>query len=306
MPDNQAEEIEIVLEDEQKPGDGDGKTGAEVKVDAPREEPPKVVTADEGIEELKRRLAASDARAATAERQRDEATATARTALSEKTDTELSLVTNAIELVKQSNESLKGKLREARETGDVDAEADILAQIGANGVQLHTLERGKVQLEEAAKAPKPDPVREISDPVEALAVQLTPRSAAWVRSHPEYARDTRLYQRMLAAHNLAVTDGIDVDTDDYFAAVEKTLGIGNTAAAPAEDESALSGASQGQKRQSAAPPAAPPSRSGTLNGSRPDVITLTAEEREIARANGMTDKEYALAKRDLIREGRMH
>ena len=152
---------------------------------------------------------------------------------------------------------------------------------------------------EAQLKQAPRPVQH-ADPVEQLASQLSGPSAAWVRAHPEYARTPRLTQKMIAAHNLVTADGIASDTPEYFASVEKVLGIG----APVEED-ALSSASAPAQRRSA-PAAAPVSRTGTATGTRPNIVRLSAEEREMAGMMGMSPEDYARNKVALKREGKLH
>ena len=164
---------------------------------------------------------------------------------------------------------------------------------------LRQLQTGRQQYEAVGKQPvKP------ADPVESLASQLTQRSADWVRSHPEYARDPAMTRRMVRAHEDAVDEGLKADTDEYFAFVETKLKI-RKSEAPKQEESALSEASAPTQRRSA-PPAAPVSRSGTgTGGTRSNVVSLNSAEREHARAMGMTDREYAIQKQALIKEGKL-
>lgn len=216
-------------------------------------------------------------------------------------DTNLALVTNAIETVKARQETFKAKYRAARETGDIDAETEALEEMQRCAAERSQLESGKVAMEARPKpeAPQPQPN---GDPVEAIASQLSPRSAAWIRAHPDYARDERLFRRMLAAHNLAETDGVAIDSDDYFDRIETTLGLRQ---AEAEDSDPSAAAAKPVQRRSA-PPAAPVTRSGNGDGSRPNVVRLTAEEREMAKMMGMSDQDYAKNKLDLQREGKIH
>ena len=180
-----------------------------------------------------------------------------------------------------------------------------------NETQRVQLEQGKQSLEAAPK-PKADvkPVQ-AADPVEALANQLTPRSAAWVRAHPEFARDPKQYARMLAAHNATVNADIKGDSDEYFAEVERILNV-SARKAPAEDDAPLPGekplteAAKATGGRGATPAAAPVSRSGTGTGSRPNVVRLTAAERETAKLSGLTDEEYAKNKMDLQKQNRLN
>jgi hypothetical protein len=304
------DDLDVIIEEDKKP---------EVVVDAKKPEggaaaAPVRVEPDDGLDDLKTKLAderkgREQERQArlVAEQQRDAHARSAHEAKVETHDSNLALVTNAIATVKAEQDGAKVRYRDARAAGDIDAETDALAEMQTNAAKLLQLEQGKAAME---AAPKPNaPIVAPSDPVEALASQLTPRSAAWVRSHPEYARDTRLYQRMLAAHNLAVTDGLDVDTDEYFAAVEDTLKVRQPTRRDDEgdEDDPLAAAATVTRRRESPPPAAPPSGGGSdLNGRRTNVVRLTSEEREIAKLNGMTDQEYARNKLALQKEGKLH
>lgn len=254
---------------------------------------------DNSLETLKEQLERERQARAEAERRANEASQTAYQAQIEMQDSNLHLVSNAIETVNQTQSILKANYRDAMAAGDYDSAAEIQSEMSANAAKLLQLEQGKQALENSPRGEAPRPYT--ADPVEALASQLSPRSADWVRRNPQFATDNRLYQKMLAAHNLAVADGIDPDTDDYFASIEDTLRIRSRD----DYEDPTSSASKPLQRRSA-PPAAPVSRSGTPTGTRPNRVTLTAEEREMASMMGMTPEEYGRNKLALKKEGRMN
>lgn len=274
-------------------------------VEAKKPEPapePVAVKPEEGLEALKAKLEREKSAREAAERQRDEAAQQAHQARSEAQDTNLHLVTNAINLVKQTAEGLKAQYRQAAQEGDFDRMADLQMEMATKASELHQLEQGKHALETAPKPVAPQRVE--SDPVEAMASRLTPRSAEWVRRNPQFATDQRLTQKMIAAHNLVVADGYQPDSDDYFSAVEDILKVGRRDPV-AHQEEPTSSAAQPVRRQ--APPAAPVSREGnTTQGSRPNVVRLTAAEREMAQMMGMSDSEYARNKVALQKEGKLH
>lgn len=285
LEEKQPSEPEIKVEKAEEAADSGKKAGAEAEK--------REIKPEEGLEELKRKLeAAENARLADSRRARD-AEQAAQAAQREVHSTNLSLVDNAIASLKQTGDILEANYAEAAQNGDWAAAAKIQREMAEASAKLLQLEQGKIALES-----QPEPQiqqRQIDDPVEALASQLSAPSADWVRRHPEYARDQRQFQRMLAAHNLAVGDGIVADTPAYFAAIEETLRI-----TPRREE-----AEQDPGRR-AAPAAAPVSRGGNANGSKPNVVRLTAEEREMAELNGMTDAEYARQKLALQKEGKIH
>lgn len=258
--------------------------GVEVK---PAEDAPaKIIEPEEGLETLKKQL--EDEKAQTerergariaAEAQARERAQEAVRAQTSEQDSNIQTLTTAIEMVKQSTDGLKARYAELAANGDWVGAGDVQAEMAENAAKKMQLETGLTALK---NQPKPqvrnDP---IIDPVEALARQLTPQSAAWVRSHPQCATDQRMYKRMLDAHNMATND-YQVDTPGYFQKVEELMGF---AARPVVgDTSALSEAAEATQRR-AAPASAPVSRAGTPTGQRPNVVRLSQEQREIAYMN---------------------
>ena len=258
-----------------------------------------VVTPEEGIEDLKRKLQLSEAARLEAETRERAASERAQRASGQVEDTNLTLVKSGIERVNRDREVLKANYATAMANGDFTEAANIQEQMSDAAVHLQRLTEGKEAMEAQAKVPKPQPVA--GDPVEALAKQLTPRSAAWVRAHPEYARDNRLYQKMLAAHNLVVSDGYEPDSDDYFNNVETLLGVKLPGETPLVD-TPMSEASTATKTRTAPPPAAPAQR----GGARSNVVRLTADELEVASMMGMAPEEYAKNKAELKAAGRLN
>ena len=281
MEDNQVElELETAPEDDI------------VIVEAPEEpriETKPEITVDDGIEALRRELEAEKAARQRAEQQ-------ARVATNDKADSDLRMLNTAIETESRNKEILKANLREAVANGDTDAQADILMAINQTENNLRQITEGKKHYEAQIKAP-------VANKVEALASQLTPKSAEWVRNNPDVVNDERRAKRLERAHFDALDDGIQPDSPDYFNFLENRLNINKT---PVRQEAAMSEASESTSgRRASAPPAAPVSRSGTGTGGRPNVVTLSRAEQEAARDMGMTPKEYAQNKVALVKAGRM-
>lgn len=299
--DKENEQIELILEDAEPTEGAPEVVRAEDAPAAPEEDP------KAAIAELNRKLKEANQRAQDYERTARERYEREMAARAEVEDTNLHLVNNAIETVRRENEILKANLRDAMAAGDYDKVAEAQEAISMNAAKLLQLENGREAMKNQQRQPV-QPMPRAVDPVEQVKSSLSPRSAAWVDKHPEYVRDPRLFRKMVAAHELAVSDGIEPDSDDYFAAVERTLGL-HRSAEQESDESALSSASQPAQRRSAppaAPPSAPVSRSGNGTGSRPNVVRLTAAEREMAEMMGMTEKEYAANKLALQRAGKLN
>lgn len=271
----------------------------EIKVELSDEKPgtkPKKSSTDDALEELKANLEAEKAARLDAEKRAYEASTRASVATNEVRENQYHLISNALESVKQNSEVLISNYRDAISEGDHDRAARIQHDMIINNDRLKDLERGKTDLENQPRAQAPAAYTP-SDPVEALASQLTPRSAEWIRRNPQYATNPKLYQKMIAAHQLVVSDDYTPDTDDYFDRVESILGV---SASSDYSNPSQTAAKATQKRSS--PPAAPVSRSGTGTGSRPNVVRLSAAEREIAQFSGMTDEEYARMKLKVQRE----
>jgi len=294
IEDNTEDQFEIDLGEDPKPEE-------DIVVEKSEEKVPDADPVDNTLETLKSQLEEERKARLEAQRRASEAEYSAYEAKGEVQDTSLHLVSNAIDTVIQNNNILKANYRDAMAMGDFDTAADIQSEMSSNAAKLLQLEQGKQALENQPRQPAPTPY--VADPVEALASQLSPRSADWVRRNPQYATDPRLYQKMLAAHNLAMADDIPADSDDYFAAIEDTLRIRRQD--NSGDYDAMADAAKPTQRRSA-PPAAPVSRSGGGGGSKPNRVTLTAAEREMASMMGMTPEEYGRNKLTLQKEGKLN
>lgn len=298
MADNKDDDhVEVVL-DEKEPVEPEIEVQKTENVEADDASDPKLA-----IAELNRKLREANQRAQQAEKTAREQYENSLAARAEVEDTNLHLVNNAIDTVKRENDILKANLRDALASGDYDKAAEAQEAISMNAAKLLQLENGREAMKTQQRQPV-QPMPRAVDPVEQVKASLSPRSAAWVDKNPEYVRDQRLFRKMVAAHELAVADGIEADSDEYFAAVEKTLGI-RSRMETETDEGAFSSASQPVQRR-AAPPSAPVSRSAGGTGSKPNVVRLTSAEREMADMMGMTEKEYALNKLALQREGKLN
>jgi hypothetical protein len=294
IEDNAEGQLEIDLGDDPQPAE-------DIIVEKSEDKAADADPVEDTLETLKGQLETERKARQEAQRRASEAEYSAYAAQGEVQDTSLHLVSNAIDTVLQNNNILKANYRDAMSMGDYDTAADIQSEMSSNAAKLLQLEQGKQALENQPRQPAPTPY--VNDPVEALASQLSPRSADWVRRNPQFATDPRLYQKMLAAHNLAMADEIPADSDDYFDAIEDTLRIRRQD--NSRDYDAMADAAKPTQRRSA-PPAAPVSRSGGGGGSKPNRVTLTAAERDIASMMGMTPEEYGRNKLTLQKEGKMN
>jgi len=263
---------------------------------APKKTTAPVLTPEDGLKKLQKQLDEEKSRRIAAENQARESAAAAARAETTSQSTQLDLVKSAIASLTQANDGLEEKYAAALAAQDYLAAAKAQREMSANEAKLMDLNRGKNAMEQA---PKPQP-RVATDPVERIASQLSAPSAAWVRAHPEYARDPRKYDKMVAADAIAVADGFDRDTPEYFASVEDTLRITPAAEITLDvDPMADTARPAARPSRQTAPPSAPVSRSGNgTGGSRPNVVKLSPDQVEMAKMMGQTPEEYA---RELIK-----
>jgi hypothetical protein len=283
--------------------DEDKKDGIEVVIEAPEKENESAVNEipfEKGIEALKAQLEEEKQKRFAAESAAHEAAIVAQQAKVEVADNEMHLINNAIEAVKRNADLLKREYAEALSTGAYDRAAEMQEMIASNSYKLSKLVDGKDALQNRPTPAAPT----INDPVEQVASQLSPRSAAWVRTHPEYVKDPVKYESMLRAHNVAVAEGYSPDSDAYFQFVENRLGFRNEQKAEADADHTSTAAKPTQKRQAA--PAAPSSSVAGSGSGRTLVARLSAEEREVAEMLKMTPEEYAKNREDLRKEGKLN
>lgn len=375
MPDIEINEpITITIEDE-VPNQPIGSTVIETAPDpvpAPAPDPVpapaenKISTdPEEGIELLRQQLARrdtellqerearrhSEAARVEAERAARDHAGKAEQFRAQASDASYDSVVNAIGAASAELESATARQVDAYEKGDFSAVAKLNGEIGRISARIEGLETGKVQMDQRRQAPnQAQPVQQFQETAEQVNRRpwsqhefdryigtRTPRSAQWVRSHPEFAADPLFRTRVIGADGyVADTLGIPRDTDEYFRRVEEALNLGTASSAVSQAgqmSSRDSGDLQQQQavvaqqlaaqqsvaaaqRQRAAVPAAPPSRSvptsrGNMSGTQ---ITLSEEERKTAHLimppkikDTDPDPEvlYAKHKIDMIRQGLM-
>jgi hypothetical protein len=290
---NEQEELVVELPEESKD---------EIKVEVAESEPVEAgpSDADLALKHLKEQLEAANRARVEAEYRAQESDRQAQKADMNTQQANLYTISSAIDAQKREVEIQKATLAAALSNGDHQQAAEIQYAMSETSSRLQQLQLGKDALEKEIKNPPQKQYQAPVDPVEQFASQLSPRSAAWVRAHPQCVTDPRLQQKMIAAHNIAVADGIPADSDDYFQFVEDTLKI--SPKRQEAQESAMSDASAPVQRRTA-PPATPVSRSGTGTGRQ--TARLTKEEAEMAKMMGQTPEEYAKNKLELIAAGRI-
>lgn len=290
---------ELDLEDKIEVAEEDAPPVIEKKADAKPVQDE--VTPDQGIEALKKRLEDEKKAREEAERRAYEAQAQAQRAQRDVQDGDYQLILSAIDTTKRNADILKNGYAEALSVGDYRKAADFQEAIALNANKLSTLENGKNALEAKLKQPV-QPAQ--NDPVEQFAAQLTPRSAAWVRNNPDIIRNR--YDDMVKAHSHAVGEGFVPDSDAYFEHVERRLGLRKAPEPELPEEEVISVAAAPVQKRTSAPPVAPTSRVASNSSGRPNVVRLTAEQKEMAVMMGMTPEDYAKNMVALKKEGKLN
>lgn len=260
-------------------------------------EPP-TLRAEDGIEELKKRLESEKMARLDAEKRARDAAKQAEKANADIHDAQLSLVQTAFDGLKRDQDILKNSFKESMAIGDYDRAAEIQEAMSMNAAKLLQIEHG---LNEMKSRP---PVQQVQPPASAahemtvddlIARVNTPLSKNWLMNNKQHLPDGRAIRIMARAHEDAIDMGIIPESVEYFAMVESRLGINRQQApAPAaqQQDAALSTASNPVQRRSS-PAAAPVSRSPVSStGTRQNTIRLTPEEVEAAKISGLSPKEY--------------
>jgi hypothetical protein len=285
----------------------------EIVVESPAETTPAPkphLKPEEGIAKLQKQLDDERAARIAAESRAHDAAQAEVIARTDVQKTQLDLVTSAIERVTAANDTLESQYATSAAAGDWTAAAKAQREMATNAAKLAQLEAGKSALE---KAPKPT-ARPATDPVDQFTANLSAPSAAWVRAHPEFVRDTQKNQQMIAAHQLAMARGLKADTPEYFTSIEKTLDltaptVTTTNGADHTDDDPMASAAQPTNGGRQAAPAAPVTRSGSGNGSKPGRVTLTRDQVEAAHASFPDSKtpleDYARQVAALRKEGKL-
>jgi len=302
----------------------DEEKDVDVQVEAPPVEGPEIeavvetappkamVTADEGIEALKRKMEEANARAeaeatkrAAAEAAAAEANARMKGSYIATRNAEYGQVRGAISHIQGAKVALKKEYAEAAAIGDAEKMADLADKMSQANVHLEKLATAKQRMEAEAERLKREPPQpehraptSVKETVQRMAEGTTPRSAAWLRDNADKFTSEAQINKMVRAHQDAMEDGIQVESPEYFALVENRLGF---RAAPSRQEDDGEVMSSASRVRETAPPVAPPSRG--QNGR--DIVRLTAEEADMAKMMGMTPKEYAISKRELQAQGKI-
>ena len=222
-------------------------------------------------------------------------------------DSNLRTILNAISADEQAATNAERVYADAISAGDTTLAAKAQREMAKAEARLVQLENGRRALEERLQSAEgrveepemPQFAPQPTDPVDVLASRLTPKSAAWLRNHPEAANSVN---KLTAAHQAAVElEGIQPESPEYFAYIEQKLGYSESPRQASRKTNISS---------------APVSSAGSMMSSRQSgsssTMTLSPQEVEfamLAEPEMPRDKAleaYARNKAQLMREGKLN
>jgi hypothetical protein len=210
-------------------------------------------------------------------------------------DAEYDAILNAIGAAEAEADKAQQDLAIAGEAGDHKAAADANRRIARAESRLAQLQDGKdaIERQKTAEAARirterenpPERRQEKQPTVEEYIDQLPnllQSQKDWLKAHPDTISNPRVNTRLQAAHFEAEDQGMRPGTKGYFQYLEERLGFSE----PEEEE----------EENVKTPVSAPPSRAATnpsTGRQSNNRITLTPEQREMARLSGIDELTYA-------------
>jgi hypothetical protein len=226
-------------------------------------------------------------RADKAERDAAEARRLAQEATTRSQSLEGDIITGGLAAAQNELAAAEAELERAGEAGDFKAMAKAQTRIGRASAQVVSLESGAAEIAERVKTPEPrqeQTRQQAPDPMAAIDTNpnLLPAEKVWLKAHPDAVMDQRRNNELGVGYERAIKKGLVRGTPEYLSFLEDFMGY---AKSEQRDEN-NNGSIDVQ---------APPSRNergndGKVQGNR---ITLSPEQREIAKSMGVSEIEYA-------------
>lgn len=268
--------------------------------------------ADPGIEDLRKQLEAANLRTQSLERERDQLAQARQTDQREVADHRLLVIDATISEKETNRKDVLSRIKLAKEAGDYDAEVTALAELTEVTGDIRAAKLGKSRLENEIEDAKSAPAQD-ADRLEQYIKDsnMHPKSATWLRNHRDYAEDSVKNAELVLAHQISLREGHALNSDAYFASLEKNLGMG-------EQQEQQEEVTPTPQRQAAAP-AAPVSRSAGLGGGGKEIARgireigngkyrVSPEIAEAAAMSGISVAEYIEQAKKLVRgsDGQLH
>lgn len=189
----------------------------------------------------------------------------------------------------------------AASVGDSKAQAEAYRKLSRAEAKILNLENGKEALErEAKERPKQEAQPQAqADPLD--NINLPPLAKDWLRNHREFLYDARKNAKIQTLHWDVVDEGHEAYSPSYFEVLEQKLGLRAAPKQVQEEDDYVEEPTQRRASVSAPPSREVPSSSGVRTNDR---VVLTQAEKEAAKISGISEKEYAAQKLNLMKAKR--
>lgn len=245
------------------------------------------------MEEMRKANATREAKLA---RERDEALRLADEHRRSAADSEADLIANGLQSAQSEAKSARAALKTAVETGDADAMADANERISRAAGDIRDFERAAAQQAAEAERRKTEPQQEqrrmsVEESIDART-DLTDGERKWLKEHQDAWVDPGRNQELGVAYGRAVKNGLVRGTAAYFEFIEEFMGYREPG--KGDDDNRETGRSP-----TVSAPVSRDNRSHATGRTQSNQVTLSPEERQIARDMGITDTAYAKGKLQL-------
>lgn len=225
----------------------------------------------------------------------------------------LDTVASALTTAESELATAKQSFAKAWQSGDGMGVADAQAAIADAQYRINTLRAGKDELEQQVKVtpqPAPPPATAVDANVELVLSRmpnLRPDEKDWIRAHPDSIAQHNV-QRLRVAFDDSQRKGLQRGTAEYFEFLNDRLDYTDDGGGNDPEDDVDPEPPRRQGRPTAAPTsqprvAAPVRNTGMGQGALPPgKIMLTQAQREIARASGVSELEYARGVQRLMTE----
>lgn len=238
-----------------------------------------------------------------AEKRAAERDAELETARKRQAETEGDVISNAKAAAIAAAEKAQDELAKAWEDGDYKKASELNRKIARAEAVLHSLDNQEADHKERREAAPAEPAKKADPPTvsrqeafDAFLKTIPPRAQKLFTDNPDLFHNKGNFALVNGAHAAAQARGIIFDTDEYYNFINKRL---------PDDEPDDEGDDDVEEDTPRRGAAAPVSREAVRTGTRrsdPRGVYLTAEEREICEAAGISQKEYAAGKLKRDRE----
>ena len=263
------------------------------------------------VEQMKRQLA--DAQREANERREAEAAEKRRTAELQaelekmrkaQADSEVEIISSSKAAAQAKAEQLQKDLSKAWNDGDYDEAAKLQRQMARAEAILYDLD-GQEATHKEKKQAQPEPEKKpapAANDLEAWLAQagLPDGARAWFREHPDAFVDKEKFFRVQAGHVALEKKGVTFNTDAYYDGLNRYLGYLDD-----EDNDVTDDDRDDDRDDNRPAPAARVSRQAPSQRGDDSRVRLSRDELSHAEAMGITAQEYAAAKRNLMKEGKL-